>query len=115
MQLKMQSCQHQRPVVYELLVDSPEQGAFRATCPACYRRLRIEVDFTTGRVVASDDTPAVRCSHTHKKPISEAITRRLPYQDALCWDCGRVLRHPNDRGTWTEVRFYGFVIREEPL
>lgn len=111
MRLKLADCAHERTIPYSLVSDSPQKIIIRATCPSCYQRLIVTV---AGRVGVIPDTPAVMCDHPHKKPISEAITKRLPYQDALCTDCGRVLRHPDGPGRWEEVIFYGYVIHEEP-
>lgn len=60
------------------------------------------------------DYPARTCDHPDKRPVSVAITNKMPYRDAICDDCGVILRHPDGPGQWVEVLFNGYLIREEP-
>lgn len=105
MRLKLNGCEHR--AVSQWATD-------RFTCLSCYRRLRGQLDPKRVGADLLPDTPAGVCEHVSKVPISEAITKAQPYQDALCTQCGRVLRHPDRPGRWTEVMFYGYVIHEEP-
>jgi hypothetical protein len=66
-----------------------------------------------GRLVLVDDFPPGACEHARKKPVGQQLTLHRDYTDAMCMDCGRVLRHPDGPGSWEEVLFYGYLIKEE--
>lgn len=91
-----------------------ETGYTTVTCLKCYRRLRY-MGFTSGLVNDGcvPDTPPAPCEHTNKKSVSEEITRNMSYFDAMCQDCGVILRHPDIGRGWTEVIFNGYIIEEE--
>lgn len=87
-----------------------------ATCMICYERLR-QLGTSTGRADRHwiSDTPAPLCEHKYKETIEKAAKyKHGEYIDALCMDCGVVLRHPEGPGGWEEVVHNGFVIKEEP-
>lgn len=104
------------------------EGMKQVTCLVCYERLVIEADDTAAqarvfgrRGGAVDNSklpradPATVCEHAHKQPIEKPPKfTGGEYTDALCEDCGVVLRHPEGPGRWEEVIFNGYVIREEP-
>lgn len=97
------------------------------TCMICYERLindeeAIEKSRTLARVATKNDNshlrrdrPALPCEHRNKTPIDKPPKYvHGDYTDALCDDCGVVLRHPEGPGRWEEVLHNGYVIREEP-
>lgn len=114
--LTLQGCKH-GPV--KLWDDEDVHG----TCMVCYERLRkVEGNYTaTGgfRLPPESwtrDTPAPFCLHRDKETIVKPPKFRhyTDHIDALCLDCGVVLRHPEGPGEWEEVVFNGYRIKEEP-
>lgn len=112
---KLEGCKHAAKLHYGL--SNSTRQTF--TCLTCYQRLAADYapvldDFTVTVTPVNDFPPGPSCTHPSKKPVGEALTKHRDYTDAFCVDCGRVLRHPNGPGSWEEVLFYGYVIKEEP-
>lgn len=93
------------------------------TCMVCYERLiasKEDIQFQRSQLRNDNsrlkrDQPAELCEHMHKLPIAkDPKFTHDEYTDALCEDCGVVLRHPEGPGHWEEVIFNGYKIREEP-
>lgn len=107
MKLILEGCPHKRFLPYGDIADHDEPTF---TCLTCYQRLRARDH--PDLAIVKDYPPGV-CEHQHKKPVGQALTAHRDYTDALCTDCGRVLRHPDGPGSWEDVMFYGLIIREE--
>lgn len=127
--LTLQGCKH--PLLRPWGADYDpwtSEGMTQVTCMVCYERLEVGKDLAAaqahvfGRRGGGVDNsnlphakPAMLCEHAHKQPIDKpAKFTHGEYTDALCEDCGVVLRHPEGPGRWEEVIFNGYVIREEP-
>jgi ribosomal protein S27E len=126
--LTLQGCKH--PLLRPWGADYDpwtSEGMTQVTCLVCYERLLIgegdpAAHAYSRRTARSADyshlahaDPALPCQHQTKTPIEkpEKFTHG-EYTDALCEECGVVLRHPEGPGRWEEVIFNGYVIREEP-
>lgn len=110
MKFTLEGCRHAKFEPYGNISYGDESTV---TCLSCYHRLRPKFDEQTGRLIMVDDVPPGQCDHPRKKPVQQQLTAHRDYTDAMCLDCGRVLRHPDGPGTWEDVLFYGFVIKEE--
>lgn len=110
MKVTLEGCRH---VKFEPYGDVANHNDPKVTCLSCYHRLRAALDPHTGRLHMVDDYPPGACGHPRKKPVSQALTAKRDYTDAMCLDCGRVLRHPDGPGQWEDVLFYGYIIKEE--
>lgn len=110
MKFVLEGCKHVR---FEPYGDVANHNDPRFVCLSCYHRLRSEYNEATGRLDIVDDYPPAACDHLRKKPVGQALTAHRDYTDAMCLDCGRILRHPDGPGQWEDVIFYGLVIREE--
>lgn len=108
MKFTLDPCQHRS---YEPYGNDPRDAC--VTCLNCYHRLRAWYDETSARLTMVDDYPPRICKHERKKPVSKSLNAKRDYTDAMCKDCGCVLRHPDGPGSWEEVLFYGLVIKEE--
>lgn len=109
MKVTLEGCKHAK---FELYGDVRDHSDPKMTCLHCYHRLRVNVN-SSGLPAWVDDFPPGACDHSRKKPVSQALTVKRDYTDAMCLDCGRVLRHPDGPGSWEDVIFYGYVIHEE--
>lgn len=110
MKVTLEGCRHN---LFEPYGDIANHDDPKVTCLNCYHRLRTHFDARTGRVTLRDDYAPGVCGHPRKKPVGQSLTAKRNYHDAMCVDCGRVLRHPDGPGSWDEVIFYGYVILEE--
>lgn len=110
MKVTLEGCRH---TAFEPYGDIANHDDPKVTCLSCYHRLRAEIDARTNRLTMVDDYAPGACSHPRKKPVGQSLTAKRSYHDAMCLDCGRVLRHPDGPGSWDEVIFYGYVILEE--
>ena len=108
MKYTVEGCRHKKCEPYGTL----DHNSPRLTCTTCYRRLRAAIS-ETGRLELVPDYPAAPCEHARKQTVGAALNAKRDHMDAMCLDCGRVLRHPDGPGSWEEVRFYGYVIHEE--
>lgn len=83
----------------------------QGTCLLCYRRVKA----TEGAwgVVWVPDSPTWMCNHPNKTFITDTAMTDPERFDAMCTDCGSILRRQDD--AWREVIFNGFLIREEPF
>lgn len=124
MKLTVEGCKHAKLKVWTKSRGvSDGYSVLRATCMACYERMSISVGdlMTSQREVMwnldgepwATDTPAPPCAHPVKVPM-ESLGVPKGFEDAICLDCGCVLRHPDGRGRWEEVVFNGFLIAEPP-
>lgn len=111
MKIVLESCKHPH-IAYNN--DYP----YVATCLSCYERLSMSGEPLYPRAKTMRDLvkakPVWGCPHRHKEPVSATLTATRPYRDAMCQDCGVVLRHPDGPGAWEEVLFYGYLIHESP-
>jgi ribosomal protein S27E len=116
--LTLKGCTH--PVLSPWGDETDDYSDLRTvTCMVCYERLLAPNTGYRTKVKTELLTPAppalFGCPHTSKNPIpKDPKFKTSDYQDALCNDCGCVLRHPEGPGSWDEVIFNGYVIREEP-
>jgi hypothetical protein len=94
------------------------RSEFYATCLNCYERLVFSDPTWDGRgalnLAVEPAPPPALCPHPNRKPVAAQITKNMPYRDAICTGCGVIQRHPDGRGVWTDVVFYGYLIEEEP-
>lgn len=94
-----------------------EHGIVFGTCTHCFVRLRSDgpedVLSPDDKAWLPDYAPAP-CDHVAKKAIGIMRNKSLDYHDAVCLDCGVVLRHPDGPGEWQEVLFNGFIIEDTP-
>jgi ribosomal protein S27E len=104
--IKLVGCEHKK---LHAAIHAPA-----ITCLSCYRRLWTARDAHGNPCVVPAAPAPPLCTHAAKTPISEQITRNFNYYDAVCNWCGVVLRHPDGKGAWEEVMFYGHLISEEP-
>jgi hypothetical protein len=112
MKLTLKGCEHRFVESWGQATTDAQTGEARqnVTCLSCYERLVI----VNGRLSSVIPVPAKPCDHAKRRPVSTMVTKGKPYRDALCGICGVVQRHPDGRGVWTDVRFYGYLIKEEP-
>lgn len=122
MKLVVEGCKHPKLQVW---AERASGHQVRAVCTTCYQRFRIHeedlleapghdrVVWNLNKAPWRPDTPALPCTHEVKVSV---VSVGVPkgFQDALCLGCGSVLRHPEQRGTWEEVVFNGFLIAEPP-
>lgn len=93
-----------------------EDGWTHMTCLACYQRLK---QFARDEPKVND-TPVIpgQCEHRPKDALTPNRDARfasaVTSHDALCTDCGCVVRHPDGKGAWEEVIWNGFLILEMP-
>lgn len=111
--MTLEGCQHKR----RLISRRGRDGRMHMTCATCYQRLVSAASdeddsFTLSRAWLPDSPPPV-CRHFHRQGI-EPISPRQAHHDAVCTDCGVVLRHPDGPGQWAEVMFNGYLIAEPP-
>lgn len=89
------------------------EGVQFGTCTICYQRLRSRDGpanvLSSFKAWLPDHAPAP-CDHTSKTPVATQLTLREKYRDAMCTECGVVLRHPDGPGSWEEVIFNGYLI-----
>lgn len=118
MKAVLEGCKHQHTSPYGNPVDI---NHVQITCLTCYRRLTAVLHdsqdanaFVSGRLALTDAPAPQMCAHSTKKPVQQELTAKRDYTDAMCMTCGCVLRHPDGPGSWEPVRFYGYVIKEEP-
>lgn len=118
MKFTLKGCEHK---VLEPWGNPPANSdEYYATCVSCYERLIFGMSAWDGRNNIAIPTrkappPKVRCPHKHRKPVAAKVTKHMPYRDAICTDCGVIQRHPDGRGVWTDVLFYGYLIKEEGI
>lgn len=110
MKITLEGCKHR---AIESWGDGDVYAAY-ATCLNCYERFVIHAP-TNHRQMRFEPAPPppIRCPHRHRKPVAAQVTKNMPYRDAICTECGVIQRHPDGRGAWTDVQFYGYLIKEE--
>lgn len=116
MKLTLEGCKHIR----FLRSTRGRDGRQHVTCASCYQRLVSAVSdeddsfaYQATTTAWLPDAPAAVCEHAHRQGI-QILNIRQNYHDAICTDCGVVLRHPDGPGEWVEVLFNGFLIAEPP-
>lgn len=111
MKITLEGCRHGKYATLDTADD-----VVRATCLICYQRIVGTFDRATYQPVwSAAPAPTFICAHRSKDPIQKSPKfANKNFTDALCNDCGVVLRHPDGKGEWTEVLFNGYLIREEP-
>lgn len=122
MKLVVEGCRHARLQVWS---HDRVTAVVRAVCTTCYNRFRIDEEdlleapgadrlvWNLDKAPWRPDTPSPPCVHDLKVPVMSVGVPK-GFQDALCLGCGSVLRHPEQRGSWEEVVFSGFLIAEPP-